>query len=154
MWHRGSVPLPHRGSAIPVQGHSILFPPLITSTILSPPPFPYSGIVFGNNGRLFIPMIAKRTASSTTAINVIFLVSTCSPANYLSEHALSALLPADSPIPSDSIDILLHGLPVPVSRSPQSSHFADTNVLGAAFFLNARLKLSIDYPQRKCQILQ
>jgi len=102
------------------------------------------GIVYGNNGRLFVDLLVriKPTHQYTT---VIFLVDTGSPTIFLSGKTVSALLPTDSTV-TTSFKADIHGVWLSgVNISPPTSHFSDINVLGQPFFLRAAAILNVNY---------
>ena len=111
-----------------------------------PPTWPVNGIVFGPNKRVFVNLILSTNKHS---LNVFFLVNNTSYSNYVSPTVLAALEE------DDYGRYHLHGDVIDLFPSPQSSHFADLNVLGRdylGFYVDHQHKLVVDYPSQTCTL--
>ena len=109
------------------------------------PEWPVKGVVFGPNKRVFVNLITTKERS----VNVFFLVDITCPITFVSPAAMAKLNPAGE---RGGTHYHIHGTQVDVSMSPQTSHFADLNVLGRNFFRERHHKLLVDYPSQTCTL--
>jgi hypothetical protein len=105
-----------------------------TSDIL----FPVTGVVYGRNSRLFVPLVVEKRSKR---INVLFLYDTGSPGTFLRHDTLQALGFVES-IP-DETDIIIQGERVTVS--PSRSHYENVDLLGQDFVEKLGAVLTVNY---------
>lgn len=103
------------------------------------PSWPVEGILFGHNSRPFVCMYMKIKAK---CIKVFFLVDTGSPHTYVSETTMNAL----GASAASGFRSTIHGVFLPSTyTSPNNSHYADINILGADFLNRGEFKVELNY---------
>lgn len=127
---------------------------------LSPAPifpgsFPVDATICGLNRRLMVNLACcKRGSSNTQAINIIFLIDTSSPASYLSEKAMEALIGnPESQLPRQLPVMIQSRTVIECYLSPRDKHFSNVNVLGADFLVENGLTLKANYSSKICTLL-
>jgi hypothetical protein len=119
-----------------------------------PGSFPISGEIYGPNKRLMVNLACRRRETNTSAINVIFLIDTGSPASYLSAKAMEALIGNPGSRLPRQLPVRIHTKTViECHLSPLDKHFADVNVLGADFLVENGLTLKANYCNKICTLL-
>lgn len=88
--------------------------------------FPVRGVVYGENSRMFVPLVVSKRS---THRNVIFLYDTASPSTYLRRDTLEALGYKEMAL--DTADVLIHGVRVAVRLS--KGDFENVDLLGQDF---------------------
>jgi hypothetical protein len=118
-----------------------------------PVSFPVDGEIYGPNKRLMVNLACRRRRTNTSAINVIFLINTGSPASYLSAKAMEALIGnTESHLPQQ-LPVMIHSDNVITCHlSPHDKHFANVNVLGMDFLSKNLLSLSMNYEKETFQL--
>lgn len=111
----------------------------------SRPTFPIVGIVAvaPSYGRIIGGVTLKYKKKSIRSF-VVF--DTVAPAVYLCDRTLHAL-GIDH---ADHANIIVHGQSIGVIRS--TGHFKEVNVIGAAYFLENKLELNVNYRSRKIKV--
>ncbi|ORY53038.1 hypothetical protein BCR33DRAFT_711428 [Rhizoclosmatium globosum] len=114
-----------------------------------PGTFPVVGIIKYQNHRLMVSLVCRRrTSKDAPSVNIIFLIDTGSPVTYLGHEAMEALIGQDSHVPQ-SLYVNIHSENVVQAHlSPNSSHFANVNVLGMDFLERNRVFPVPDWKNR------
>lgn len=111
-----------------------------------PGSFPVDGEICGYNKRLMVNLACSRRGATTSAINIIFLIDTSSPATYLSAKAMEALIGnTESHFPAQLLVMIHSKRVIECYLSPRNKHFANVNVLGADFLGENGLTLKANY---------
>ena len=110
------------------------------SSVCDPPVFPIKGIMYGQNVRVFVPLVVK---VRQTSINVNFLFDTGSPVSYLRAETLENLGFRES-VPSEVV-ANIHGFSAPVHLS--HGHFENVNVLGQDYLRRVGIIATLDYDE-------
>ena len=97
-----------------------------------PPVWPVKGHCYYS--QICVNLVLKRESH---CLNVIFLVDTTCPKTFISSTTMQVLHPGE--VPPTSVKANLHGQEMELTLSPESSHFADLNLLGADFLSKCRL---------------
>ena len=119
-----------------------------------PVSFPVEGEIYGPNKRLMVNLACRRRGTITSAINVIFLIDTGSPASYLSAKAMEALIGNPGSHLPQQLPVMVQSLKVVECHiSPLDKHFADVNVLGADFLVENGLTLKANYGSKICTLM-
>ena len=108
------------------------------SPVCDPPLFPIDGIMYGQNVRIFVPLVVK---VRQTSIHVNFLFDTASPVSYLRAETFENLGFRES-IPSEVV-ASIHGFSVPVHLS--HGHFENVNILGQDYLRRVGIIATLDY---------
>lgn len=108
--------------------------------------FPVSGIIYGPNHRVFVPLTVRYAHGS--AVNVLFLLDTGAPSSFLRMDTLTALGFVDF-IPSTA-NVFVQGVKVSVGVS--HGHFHNVDLLGQDFLFRVGAKLTVDYADLSCII--
>ena len=120
-----------------------------------PGSFPVTGQIYGSNKRAMVNLICKARDNSSLAINVIFLIDTGSPASYLSEKAMLALVGKPGSNVVRQLPVMIHSTSViQCHLSPPDKHFADVNVLGADFLFANGITFTLRYKELSCSLTQ
>lgn len=109
------------------------------------PSFPIKGIVAvaPSYGRTVGGVVLKYKKKS---IQSFFVFDTGAPGVYICERTFRALGIEHA----DHASLIVHGQPTGVLRS--SGHFTEVNVMGASYFLENKLELTVNYRTRKVSI--
>jgi 2-hydroxychromene-2-carboxylate isomerase len=119
-----------------------------------PVSFPVEGEIYGPNKRLMVNLACRRRRTNTSAINIIFLIDTGSPASYLSAKAMEALIGNTGSHLPQQLPVLIQSLKnIECHISPHDKHFADVNVLGADFLVKNGLTLKANYSSDICTLM-
>ena len=112
----------------------------ILGLVCDPPVFPIKGIMYGQNVRVFVPLVVK---VRQTSINVNFLFDTGSPVSYLRAETFENLGFRES-VPSEVV-ANIHGFSAPVHLS--HGHFENVNVLGQDYLRRVGIIATLDYDE-------
>ena len=115
----------------------------------------FYGKKYGENSRFMVNLPCRRRSERNHPSsprqplrfqNIIFLVDTGSPYNYLCQEVMEALLGGNggNPVPRVLDMELSPGLQLEFHLSPRSGHFGDVNVLGGVSFFQ-----SVDFVSRR-----
>ena len=102
------------------------------------PVFPVDGIIYGQNLRIFVPLVVK---IRQTSINVNFLFNTASPNSYLRKETFEALGFHEN-IPSEVV-LKIHGFSMPVHLS--RGHFENVDMIGQDFLRQVGICATLNY---------
>jgi len=116
------------------------------SRAAAPSVFPVSGVVWGANKRIMLPLHCRKGDREPVVLHM--LLDTGSPSTLLCADSLRQLGFTES-TPAQTM-VVLHGCPTFVTCS--HSHFADNDVLGADWLTIARARLSVDYGRMRATV--
>lgn len=105
-----------------------------------PPVFPLEGIIWGENGRMLVPIVVSHGNAS---IKTLALYNCGCRPSFLSKSTLHKLGMTDDGI-SSTMNICMHGRIFSVHLS--HSHFKDVNVIGQSFH---QAKVMVEYDELK-----
>lgn len=101
--------------------------------------YPVSGIMYGEQGTVFIPLVLKHNGVSITSL---FVYDTASPFVYLS-YATAETLGLTPEDLAGATEIDVHGSPTTLHQS--GCQFGDYNILGYSFFRDLDIEVRINY---------
>ena len=119
----------------------------------------FYGMKYGVNSRFMVNLPCRHSRSKRNHLtssprqpplrfqNIIFLVDTSSPYNYLCQEVMEALLGegnGGNSVPQFLVVELSPGLKLEFHLSPRSGHFGDVNILGGVSFFQ-----SVDFVSRR-----
>lgn len=117
------------------------------SDTVEPAVFPVDGKIYGDNHRLFVPLIVEK---KNVRIYVMFLYDTGSPHTYLRQETWTALgYSGDVDIPSTT-DAMIHNTIIPVSLS--RAHFHNVDLLGQNFMDKVNLEAAISHRYKRLRV--
>ena len=126
----------------------------LSSATSFPGSFPVDGEIYGMNNRLMINLVCRRRERDAHPINIIFLIDTGSPASYLSEMAMKALIGDTGANVPHLLKVMVHSNEViQCYLSPPDKHFAYVNVLGMDFLVANRLTLKVNSRTNICTLM-
>ena len=110
------------------------------SPVIGKPMFPVDGIMFGQNLRIFVPLIAMK---KTISINVNFLFDTGSPISYMRKETFDALGIRENI--SSEVVVSVHGVTVQMHLS--HGHFENVDIIGQDYLRVAGICATLNYAE-------
>ena len=102
--------------------------------------FPVNGIMYGQNLRIFVPLVVKKR-NIDNFIRVNFLFDTASPVTFLRKQTFEALGFREN-IPAEVV-AEIHGISVHVHLS--HGHFANVDIIGQDYLRRAGITTTLNY---------
>ena len=112
-----------------------------------PPVWPVEGAAVGDTKVMIVSLVLK---TESKCLNVYFVVDDTSPRTFISPTTMQVLLPGEplEHLPT-SIRANLHGQDLELMLSPQTSHFADLNLLGVDFLAKCILWMNNSFGEEE-----